>query len=313
MFTIQPYQNHHKSIWNEMVKESHNATFLFDRDFMEYHEDRFKDDSLLIYKEKKLLAILPANRVDNSIYSHQGLTYGGLILINNFNRIHGNKMLECLWSYLKKKNIKDLYIKELPEFYVYSHSKSINFNLKDKNAENYKSVRVLAIDYNKPLSIHKTKLKNYRKNETKGFVIKEEPDFKLFWNNVLIPRLAKKHNAKPVHTIEEITFLKSKFTDKIKQYNIYYNDEILAGITIFDKDKVVKSQYGATTTLGEKLRALEYLFLKLIYKYKIEGKSFFSMGTVTENNDLGYNSGLLKQKEELGCSIYYQHYYKLKF
>jgi hypothetical protein len=30
------------------------------------------------------------------------------------------------------------------------------------------------------------------------------------------------------------------------------------------------------------------------------------MGTVTTNDSLGYNPGLLKQKQELGCSIYSQ-------
>ena len=35
------------------------------------------------------------------------------------------------------------------------------------------------------------------------------------------------------------------------------------------------------------------------------------MGTVTENNKLGYNSGLLKQKEELGCSVYTQDFYNI--
>ena len=34
------------------------------------------------------------------------------------------------------------------------------------------------------------------------------------------------------------------------------------------------------------------------------------MGTVTEENGT-YNKGLLKQKEELGCSIYTQDFYEL--
>ncbi|MCC1484092.1 FemAB family protein [Winogradskyella immobilis] len=311
MFSIQPYQNLHKAKWNNVINQSQSATFLFYRDFMEYHSDRFHDNSLLIYENERLQAILPANCVENSIHSHQGLTYGGLIVTENFDSSDYTDMLGYLYSYLKQNNITHLYIKALPEFYISSNQKYVDFKQNEENTIVYKSEKVLAIDYSKPLNIHKSKLKNYRKNETKGFVIEEETDFSLFWNKVLCPRLALKHNTKPVHTLKEMMYLKSKFPNNIKQYNIYFNDEVLAGITIFDKGSIVKSQYGATTDLGEKLRAIEYLFLKLIYKYKDEGKSFFSMGTVTENTELGYNPGLLKQKEELGCSTYYQDFYKI--
>jgi hypothetical protein len=29
--------------------------------------------------KRKLIAVLPANRVETTVYSHQGLTYGGLV------------------------------------------------------------------------------------------------------------------------------------------------------------------------------------------------------------------------------------------
>ena len=94
------------------------------------------------------------------------------------------------------------------------------------------------------------------------------------------------------------------------QYNVYFEDEIIAGITLFHFKNGVKSQYGATTVLGEKYRALDFLFITLIENFK-DKVSFFDMGTVTENNELGYNPGLLKQKEELGCSVYTQDFYSI--
>jgi len=47
---------------------------------MEYHNDRFEDYSLLIHKNNKLVAVLPANKKEGTVYSHQGLTYGGLVI-----------------------------------------------------------------------------------------------------------------------------------------------------------------------------------------------------------------------------------------
>ena len=80
-YRIKIYHEEYYTLWNNFVAEAKNATFLFHRDFMEYHKDRFQDYSLLIFDEKDTLqAIFPANIVDNQVYSHQGLTYGGLIL-----------------------------------------------------------------------------------------------------------------------------------------------------------------------------------------------------------------------------------------
>ena len=60
-------------------RESKQGTFLFNRSYMDYHADRFHDCSLMVYRKDRLYALLPANRVDTTLYSHQGLTYGGLI------------------------------------------------------------------------------------------------------------------------------------------------------------------------------------------------------------------------------------------
>lgn len=307
--TVKKYQSNYHSIWNAFVLKNNSATFLFDRGFMEYHSDRFQDFSLMVYKEDELIAIIPANIKDNVLYSHQGLTYGGLILDKTYEKKVIVAIYEVLIAFLNKHGIKALRIKSLPEFYdhtIHNTNKILKDNFK---ATVYHKHKVLSIDYGLPFTIHKTKLKNYRKNQNKGFVIQDNNGFDIFWNHVLIPRLKLKHNTKPVHTLEEIELLHHRFPNHIKQYNIFLNDEILAGITIFDKGSIVKSQYGATTERGEKTRALEYLFLYLTYKFKEEGKQFFSMGTVSDNsNQLGYNPGLLKQKEELGCHIYAQEF-----
>jgi hypothetical protein len=42
-------------------------------------------------------------------------------------------------------------------------------------------------------------------------VVKEENDFKQFWNKILIPNLSEKYQTKPIHSIEEIIKLKQYF------------------------------------------------------------------------------------------------------
>ena len=78
-YSVKKYQKSDYLAWNTFIGQAKKATFLFYRDFMEYHKDRFDDFSLMIYDEEKIVAVLPANRVGDTVYSHQGLTYGGLV------------------------------------------------------------------------------------------------------------------------------------------------------------------------------------------------------------------------------------------
>ena len=80
MLEIKRYTREKAEEWNRFVAASKNGTFLFDRHYMDYHADRFTDHSLMVYRRGKLYALLPANAADGVLYSHQGLTYGGLLM-----------------------------------------------------------------------------------------------------------------------------------------------------------------------------------------------------------------------------------------
>ncbi len=310
-FSVKKYDASDYELWNNFVHQAKNATFLFHRDFMEYHSDRFEDYSLLVFEEEKLRAILPANKTGNSIYSHQGLTYGGLVYLPKLRAEKVESILDEILFFLKENGIENFYYKPIPGFYFPAGNKEMDFFLFKREAQPERKEMNLAINLKLPLKISKSKMKHFRRIENLNLDIVEEEDFEPFWESVLEPRLLEKFNAKPVHTKEEIALLKQKFPDKIRQYSVYQNDQIIAGITIFETQNVVKSQYGATSEKGEEVRALDFLFINLIHKYKRKGKHFFDMGIVNEENKSGYHVGLLQQKEELGCSVYNQDFYKI--
>lgn len=80
MFEIIRYSSDRKAEWDDFINRSKNGTFLFRRDYMDYHSDRFSDHSLMFYFKGRLYAVLPATVVGGTLYSHQGLTYGGLVM-----------------------------------------------------------------------------------------------------------------------------------------------------------------------------------------------------------------------------------------
>lgn len=305
-YHVQKYSSEKCQLWNEFVAHAKNATFLFHRDFMEYHRDRFEDFSLLIFdEENNLQALLPANRNGDVLYSHKGLTYGGLIFKENHNPIFTSKIVDSLLLFLKSESFSAIHIKIIPTIYNRSNTQEFDCYLHQIGAELLNREMNLVIDLRNEWKLSKSKFKHFKKAEPK-LEMTEEEDFSLFWNDVLIPRLSEKYDAIPVHSLEEIQKLKQKFSSNILQFSAYHEDEIVAGITVFKFDNVVKSQYGATTRKGEKLRALDFLFISLIQKFKSEGNYFFDMGTVTNNE------GLLTQKIELGCDVFNNDFYLIK-
>ncbi len=311
-YIVRPYYKEDFELWNTFVSEAKNATFLFHRNFVEYHSDRFEDFSLMVFEEKKIVAILPANRVGYEIFSHQGLTYGGLVLKGQMKSVEVFHILDMLIDFLKKEAFKKFVIKPIPVFYKDTFSFEIEFYLHQNGFVFLRKDMNLAHKLVDNHLISNSKLKKYRSNTNVTIDFQQEDNFKDFWNLVLIPRLAEKHQAKPVHTLVEIEKLAQNFPNQIKQFNAYLDDQIVAGITIFESKNVVKSQYGATTIKGEQCRALDFLFLSLYEKYAAEKKTYFDMGIVTDTSfENGFNSGLLNQKEELGCVVFEQNHYAL--
>lgn len=309
-YTVRRYHSEDFALWNAFVGKAINATFLFDRNFMEYHADRFQDYSLMVFEEDNLVALIPANVNGDKVFSHSGLTYGGFVIGQNVARDSFEKIYAAVIDFLQMKKKSEFTIKELLSFYNTSETIDTESFFLNNGAEISDKKMNLAINLKSNYKMAKSKVKHYKRLQTAGLSVKKVTEFDAFWNQVLTPLLKEKYNTNPLHSLTEITHLKSKFPENIEQYNLYLNDEILAGITIFKTPKVVKSQYGATTEVGKKYRALDYLFIHLIEEFS-KNFDYFDMGTVDDNSELGYNQGLLNQKKELGCELYYQNIFQI--
>ena len=106
MFDIRRYNPSLADAWNQFVARSKNGTFLIDRNYMDYHQDRFEDCSLVFFRKNRIYALLPANIVGNTLYSHQGLTYGGLIMDEHCTGSMVFQLFTELNAYLVQMGIK---------------------------------------------------------------------------------------------------------------------------------------------------------------------------------------------------------------
>lgn len=309
-YTVKRYDAHDHDLWNAFIRKAKNATFLFERGFMDYHSDRFEDFSLVIFDSDQLVAVLPANRLGSVLHSHQGLTYGGMVFLPDVDSSDAFGILEAAIRFLRQQSFTELLVKPILDFYPETASNELADFLNQHQAQLIRRDLNLAIDFNGPDLLSSSKKKHFRRVSELGLEIKESNAFDAFWDQVLEPKLKEKYGTAPVHSKQEITLLGKRFPQHIVQYDAYFDGQIVAGITLFKFNNGIKSQYGATTPAGEKLRALDFLFINLIEKYKNE-LSFFDMGTVM-THDGQINAGLLQQKQELGCTSYHQDFYSLK-
>lgn len=296
--------------WDDFVFRSKNGTFMHTRKFINYHGDKFEDASLLVYKNSKLIAVLPANKSNGTVFSHQGLSYGGLVLKPFVKLSDVLAAFHAILTYYDDMGYEEIYVKHTPSLHHKTPSDEMLYAFFLTNAVLYRRDAAICLqpkDY-KPNENRRRKIKSANSH---NLTIRESQDMTGFWNDVLIPNLQIKHNGKPVHSLEEIQFLKDTFPKNIKQYNVYLGDEILGGTTLFNSDTTALAQYISATDRGKSLDALSPLFEHLITTV-CKDYRFFSFGHSNESNGRVLNNSLSYWKESFGGSSLIHDFYKIK-
>jgi hypothetical protein len=116
-YAIRSYAASDREAWNDFVRQSKNGTFLFLRDYMEYHANLFADHSLIILAKNEIVALLPANRVGDELHTHQGLTYGGLLTSPQTTTPGMLELFASVVDHLAQQGFSKLYYKTIPWIY----------------------------------------------------------------------------------------------------------------------------------------------------------------------------------------------------
>lgn len=306
---IRRYRREDKELWNSFVSKARNTTFLFDRNYMDYHADRFDDNSFMFYHKGKLKAVLPANVAGDTLYSHQGLTYGGLLLDK---KATVEDVLECfdsLNSWLRENGISKVVYKALPWIYQQYPSEEDLYALTWKCKAQLISRDISSsIVIDNKLKFAESRKSGIRKALSLNIEVGESNDVDGFWH-VLEDNLGNRYNAKPVHTSSEMKLLMSRFPNNIRLYVAKMNGEIVGGTLIYVTPQVVHTQYISASVEGKKHGALDLLFDYIINKVYANCR-YFDFGKSTEQGGAYLNEPLIFQKEGFGgrgvCYDWYQ-------
>ncbi len=310
---IESYTPARQSVWDDFVSRSRNATFIHFRRFMDYHSDRFPDESLLLYDDRgRLLALLPATGSGTIVSSHAGLTYGGWIL--GMSKPDVVRLLDCwklMSDYFVSRGYDTLIYKPVPHIYHRYPSDEDLYVLFRHNAEIEASYVSSVIDLSCPLPFNTGARRHVRRASSLGLSISRSDDYAGFWS-ILSERLMDRYGAVPVHSLEEIRMLYERFPENIRLWVVSgASGEMLAGTVLFVCGRVIKAQYIASSVSGREVNAVDFLFDHLISTATAEGYSFFDLGHSCEDGGRSINLGLIAQKCSYGGRAIVHSTYKI--
>lgn len=299
MIRIEKYGKQKKTEWDSFIKSSNCSSFLFFRDYMDYHSERFTDHSLMIYLNDVLFTLLPANLESKTLYSHQGLTYGGFIYNSKMKAAQMLLIFEATIHYLNKKGIVSFIYKKTPQIYNTLPADEDLYALYRNDATLIKRDISSTIDLKNKLPFSKLRKRMVNKARRELITVNESESLDTIYP-ILTKNLANKHGVTPVHTQNELNLLKSRFEKNIRFFSAENRkNETIAGVIVYECQQTIHVQYICSLDEGRNVGALDIIFDYLINE-KFTNKTYFDFGISTENNGLTLNEGLIAQKEMFG-------------
>lgn len=299
MFEIRRYTPEHVDEWNQFVAESKNGVFLFDRRYMDYHSDRFCDHSLMFYLDGRLLAVLPAHQSGDTLCSHNGLTYGGLVMSLRLTVVQTMHLFREMNDYLCSQGIRHVSYKAIPWIY---HRLSAEEDLYALYHECH--ARIVARDFatniylSAGLRWERVRRRGIVRARNAGVVVERSNHYEAFWQ-VLADNLMNKYGVKPVHSLQEIELLHERFPQNIQLYQAVREGKVLGGVVLYISSQVVHAQYSSASPEGKKLGVIDLLYDQIFKDY--HDYPYFDFGRSTEHPDgNGLNENLVFQKEGYG-------------
>ena len=308
---IHKYCIEDKVSWDEHIRSSKVPHFMFMRDYMDYHSDRFIDCSLIFKNEKeKILGVLPANLSDSVLHSHQGLSFGGIILSRSALASDVHNIFSELITWCKDRNLcEKLVYKRTPDIYSIQPSQEDLYFLGLLDAHVFRRDLSTCIDLQSSFDFQKMRRRLAKKASKQGVKILVSAPEKIW--PVIENVLEAQHGTTPVHTCAEMSLLCDRFPNNIICWAAELDERIIACSVIYRAANVAHAQYIASTQDGRNVGALDLLFEELI-QVQYSKCRFFDFGISTEEQGKVLNMGLISQKQGFGGRGVIHEFYDIK-
>lgn len=313
-FTLRTYTPADAAMWNEFVASARNSTFLFDRGYMDYHADRFADRSLIAMRRDRPVALLPADITpDGTLHSHRGLTYGGWILPRrHFDATDMLRLFDSMIQWCRAEGISAIDYKPLPSIYATAPSDEDLYALWRHDAicteRNISATIDIAANPGFD-AIQRSKYNRCCRIAAETVELDDDESIGRF-HDMLSVCLAMRHDAVPVHSLDELLMLRRRFPQHIRFFATQLDGTMHAGVCVYDFAAVRHCQYTATTPEGRKNNLLTPLTAHLIATM-LPGQRYMDFGTSNEQGGRVLNEGLYAYKASYGATGIIHSRYRL--
>ena len=299
MISAVTYTPEHRAQWNAFVDASKNATFLFQRGYMDYHADRFTDASLLFFDDHRLLALLAANASDRIVHSHGGLTYGGVLTDDRMTAVRMLAVFDAFKTHYQTRGFETLIYKAIPHIYSIAPAEEDLYALFRHDARLIRRDIASAI-----ATAHVQRRAKGRKWAVTqaakfGIEVRETTDFGTFMH-IESELLQARYGTTPVHSADELSLLAGRFPEQIRLFGAFRDERMIGGVIVYAERRVAHTQYIGGTPEAREYRALDAVLDHLLSEV-YNDVAYFDFGISTEQAGRFLNTGLIQNKETWGA------------
>lgn len=293
---VSRYRAEDAAVWDELVRRARVPHFLFLRGYMDYHADRFADHSLVVREDGVVRALLPATRAGDTVVSHGGLTFGGLVTEGRASVGRVIAWMDAIVAELAADGVRLLRYKPVPHIYHETPAEEELYALYRLGARLVQRDLSASIAMDRRPGYSKGRKASVKKG--RRLAVARDRDLRGFWP-IEEAWLAGRHGLVPVHSADEISLLADRFPDQIKLYTARDDSgTTMAGVVIFETSRVAHAQYIAATDDGVQWGAVDAVIDHLLGEVYAE-KPWFDFGISTVGGTT-LNSGLARNKESYG-------------
>ena len=226
--TIERYEPGTLEAWDEVVRDARARHFMFERAYMDYHQDRFADASWFVLLKERPIAVIPASRHGDEVVSHGGLTFGGLLSKPDLTTVRALAALEAVTTAWRGEGVQRLVYKPMPHPYHVAPAEE------DLYALHVAGARLVARDVTAAVApgprpaYSDERRRAVRKSAARGLEVRESTSIDEFWE-LLRETLAERHGVQPVHSASEMRLLATRFPGRIRLFAASEAGEMIAG------------------------------------------------------------------------------------
>lgn len=288
-----------RAAWDDFVRRSRNGHFMLERGYLDYHAQRFCDESLLFFRDERLVALLPAHRHDGALITHAGLPFAGLIVGPRTPHRDVRGVFEAVRAHLRDTGVRRLVYTPTPPCYHAAPFEDDLYLLHHLGARCTAMKLSAGFPGSVPPGLSAQTARCLRRVGRKHpCVYRECDDVDAFWAHLEV-FLHSRHGARPLHSAEEMALLRSRFPAQIRMIVAEAQGDVVAGLLIYLTDRAQRLQYSFRRGV-QPPRLLARLYLHAASHPELR-RSWVDLGTSVDPLTGDIDEPLLTSKEILGA------------